>query len=66
MMGNVGQAYAVIRGRMSGNVRKAKGLLGSMGSVERDERNRQDSQARGSRRKTPYRLGESVRVKPRS
>ena len=66
MMGNVGQAFAVIRGRMSGNVRKAKGLLGSMGPVERRERNRQDARAKGHRRKKPYRLGESVRVRPRS
>ena len=66
MMGNVGQAYAVIRGRMSGNVAKAKGLLGSMSSVERAERNRQDARAKGSKRKKPYRLGESVRVKSRS
>lgn len=66
MMGNVGQAYAIIRGRMSGNVKKAKGLLGSMDSTERDERNRQDSRAKGHRRKKPYLLGERVRVRPRS
>ena len=66
MIGNVGQAYAIIRGRMGGNVSKAKGLLGSMSSAERDERNRQDAQARGSKRKKAYRLGERVRIRPRS
>ncbi len=66
MMGNVGQAYAIIRGRMSGNVRKAKGLLGSMGSAERDERNRQDARAKGLRGKKPYPLEETVRVRPRA
>ena len=64
MMGNVGQAYAIIRGRRNGNVEKAKGLLDSMGPAERRERNRQDSQAKGARRrKKAYRLGESVRVR---
>ena len=64
MIGSVGKAYAVIRGRMNGNVEKAKGLLNSMGSAERRERNRQDSRAKGSRRpKKAYRLGERVRVR---
>ena len=64
MMGSVGQAYAIIRGRRNGNVEQAKGLLNSMGPAERKERNRQDSRAKGSRRlKKAYRLGESVRVR---
>lgn len=63
MMGSVGQAYAIIRGRRNGNVEQAKGLLNSMGPAERKERNRQDSQATGRRRKKSYRLGESVRVR---
>ncbi len=64
MTSNVGQAYAIIRGRRNGNVEQAKGLLDSMGPAERRERNRQDSRAKGSRRsKKAYRLGESVRVK---
>ena len=64
MIGSVGQAYAIIRGRRNGNVEQAKGLLDSMGPAERKERNRQDARAKGSRRnRKAYRLGESVRVK---
>lgn len=64
MMNSVGQAYAIIRGRRHGDVEEAKGLLNSMGPEERAERNRQDAQSRGSkRRKKAYRLGESVRVR---
>lgn len=63
-MFSVGQAYAIIRGRRQGDVKKAKGLLDSMSPAERSERNRQDAQARGSRRsKKPYKLGERVRTR---
>lgn len=62
MMGSVAQAYAIIRGRRHGNEEKAKGLLDSMGPGERAERNRQDAQTIGSKRKKKaYRLGERVR-----
>lgn len=63
-MQSVGQAYAIIRGRRSGNVEKAKGFLGSMSAVKRKILNRQDAQARGSKRsKKPYKLGERVRTR---
>ncbi len=61
MMGSVGQAYAVLRGRRSGNAEEASGLLNSMSPAKRKERNKQESQARGKRK--PYRLGERLRVK---
>ena len=60
----VGQAYAIIKGRRHGSTEKAQGLLNSMSPGRRKEQNRQDSQARGSRRpKKPYRLGERIRVR---
>ena len=63
-MNSVGQAYAIIRGRRNGNVEEAKGLLDSIPTAQRQERNRQESRAGGSRRrKKPYKLGEAVRVK---
>jgi hypothetical protein len=63
---NVGNAWAIIRDRRHGNKKFAENYLNSMSPAERKERNKQDSQARGSRRsRKPYRLGESVRVKTR-
>ena len=63
-MRSVGQAYAILRGRRNGNAKEAQGLLDSISPVARKIRNRQDAQARGSKRsKKPYRLGESVRVR---
>lgn len=63
-MNSVGQAYAILRGRRNGDREKAKGLLEGMHPLRRREQNRQESQARGSkRRKKPYRLGESVRTR---
>ncbi len=61
-MSSIGKAWAVVRGRMTGNKRKAQGLLDSIPERKRAEMNRQDSQARGKRRGTkPYRLGEKVK-----
>ena len=63
---NVGQAWGILRGRRHGNRELAEKFMNSMSPIERRERNRQDSQARGSKRsKKPYRLGESVRVRTR-
>jgi hypothetical protein len=63
---SVGQAYAILRDRRSGNKEEAQGLLDSMSPGRRKEQNRQESQARGSaRKKKPYRLGERVQVKTR-
>jgi hypothetical protein len=56
---NVGRAYALVRGRMTGNREKAQGFLSSLHPAKRKEMNRQDARARGSaRRKKPYKLGE--------
>lgn len=63
---NVGNAWAILRDRRHGNKEQAEGLLNSKSPAARKEHNRQDSQAKGSRRsRKPYRLGESVRVKTR-
>jgi hypothetical protein len=59
---NVGRAYAIVRGRMSGNREKAQGILDNTPPAKRKEMNRQDSQARGAKRKKgPYKLGERLR-----
>ncbi len=58
-MSSIGKAWAVVRGRMTGNRRKAQGLLNSIPEHKRREMNRQDSKARGKRK--AYRLGERVR-----
>jgi len=59
---SIGKAWAVVRGRLTGDREKAKGLLDQTPTAKLIEMNRQESQARGSRRKrTPYRLGERVR-----
>lgn len=64
---NVGNAYAIIRGRRHGNKKFAENYLNSMSPVARKERNKQDAKAKGNKRsKKPYRLGESVRVKTRA
>lgn len=61
---NVGQAYAILKGRRHGDREKAAGLLDSMSPAERAEKNRQDSRAKGSARpKKPYRLGERLRIR---
>lgn len=65
-MNSVGQAYAILRGRRHGNQEKAQGLLDGMSFGRRREQNRQESQARGTQRKSkPYRLGERLQVKKR-
>ncbi len=59
---NVGRAYAIVRGRMSGDKEKAQGLLDNTNPAKLKEMNRQDSQARGARRKKKaYKLGERLR-----
>jgi hypothetical protein len=60
-MSSIGKAWAIVRGRMTGNKRKAKGLLNSIPERKRNEINRQESQARGKRRTKTYRLGEKVK-----
>ncbi len=63
-MMSVGQAYAIIKGRRTGDAEKAKGFLSSLSPGRRKEQNRQESQARGSARpKKPYRLGERIKVR---
>jgi hypothetical protein len=46
---------------MTGDKKKAQGLLDSIPERKRNEINKQESQARGSRRKKAYRLGERVK-----
>jgi hypothetical protein len=60
-MSSIGKAWAIVRGRMTGNKRKAQGLLNSIPKRKRREINRQESQARGKRRTKTYRLGERVK-----
>ena len=59
-MSSIGKAWAIVRGRMTGNKRKAQGLLDSIPERKRNEMNRQESQTR-RKRKTAYRLGEKVK-----
>jgi len=59
----VGRAYAIIRGRMAGDVEKAKSLLDTTPAAESRERNRQDSKTQVRRSKKPYRLGEKIRIR---
>ena len=58
---NVGRAYAIVRGRMTGNREKAQGFLSGLNPAKRKEMNRQDARARGSRRKKAYKMGERIR-----
>ena len=58
---NIGRAYAIVRGRMNGDAEGAQGFLDSIPAGKRKEMNRQNSRARGSRRKKPYKLGERPR-----
>ena len=60
-MSSVGKAWAIVRSRMTGNKQKAQGLLDSIPERKRKEINRQESQARGKRRKKAYLLGEKVK-----
>lgn len=59
---NVGRAYAIVRGRMSGNHKQAQGLLDDTPPAKLKEMNRQNSKARGAKRKKKaYKLGERLR-----
>jgi hypothetical protein len=58
---DLGKAWAVVRGRMTGNKEKAQGLLNSMSPAKRKVVGRQQAQNRRWRRKKPYKLGERVR-----
>jgi len=59
---NIGRAYALVRGRMNGPRGEASAFLKSIPKAKRDEMNRQNSRARGSRRKRKaYKMGEPVR-----
>lgn len=63
-MNSVGQAYAILRSRRSGDKEEAARFLDSKGPAARGEQNRQESKARGSARpKKPYKLGERLRVR---
>ena len=59
-MSSIGKAWAIVRGRMTGNKRKAQGLLDSIPERKRSEMNRQESQTRRKLKKA-YRLGERVK-----
>ena len=59
-MANLGKAWAVVRGRLSGNRQKARGILGSMSPLKRREIGKQQAAGRSSSRKKAYKLGEKV------
>jgi hypothetical protein len=60
---NLGKAWAVVRGRLSGNREKAQGILNSMHPMKRREIGKQQAAGRVPRRKKVYRLGEKLRRK---
>lgn len=60
-MSSVGKAFAVLRGRLTGDKREAKQFLESMSLGEQIERNRTESRVRKKIRSRPYKLGEKVR-----
>jgi hypothetical protein len=60
-MSSVNKAWAIVRGRITGNRAKAQGLLDSIPEPKRTEIGRQESRARRKKTKKPYRLGEKVR-----
>ena len=62
-MASVGRSFALLRGRITGDREKAVDFLNSLPAAKRNEMNRQESQARGSKRKRPYRLGERLQVR---
>jgi hypothetical protein len=56
---NIGRAYALVRGRMTGDRGAASEFLKGIPAAKRKEMNRQNSRARGARRvRKAYRLGE--------
>lgn len=62
-MSSIGKAWAIVRGRLTGNIPQANELLQSMPKSKLLEVNRQESAMKGSRRKKkPYKLGEKVRT----
>ena len=56
-MNSVGQAYAVLRGRLSGDQGEATKLLESLSPAERSTRNRLESRMRGRRLGSRYKMG---------
>jgi hypothetical protein len=58
---DLGRAWAVVRGRMTGNKEKAQGTLNSMNPTKRKIVGRLQAQSRSWRRTKPYKLGERVR-----
>jgi hypothetical protein len=60
---NLGKAWAVVRGRLSGNKEKSQGILNSLNPMKRREIGKQQAAGRVPRRKKAYRLGERLRRK---
>ncbi len=58
---NLGKAWAIVRGRLSGNKQKSQGILNSMSPIKRREIGKQQAQGRVTRKKKAYKLGEKVR-----
>jgi len=56
-MNSVGQAYAVLRGRLTGDPGDAKKLLDGLPPAERAVRNRLESRMRGRRLGSRYKMG---------
>jgi len=54
---SVGQAYAILRGRLTGDQEEASKFLEGMPDSERRIRNNKESRVRGKIRKTGYQLG---------
>lgn len=61
-MSSVGYAHAVLKGRLSGDIQKARKFLGGLGLSEERTRNRIESRARGKLKKRAYKLGERTRI----
>jgi hypothetical protein len=60
-VGSVGHAYAVLRGRLTGDQDEASNFLDSLSDSERTLRNRKEGRVRKKLRKTGYKLGSRVR-----
>ena len=56
-MASVGRAYAVLRGRLTGDQEEASKFLEGLSDNERIIRNRKESRVRNKLRKTGYQLG---------
>ncbi len=59
-MSSVGQAYAVLAGRITGNKQDAEQFLGSMFKKQLDARNVQENRSRNKGKK-PYKIGQRAR-----